>query len=479
MWWLIPVLLLIALLLALFIRTAAMKHKGVRLTKEIQPIDEKTQRDYAEKLAEMIRCKTVSNDVSRDVWEFQKLRDVIRELFPLLHEKADFQIFGDDCWVFRVPGKDTSRNIMLMSHHDVVKAEGEWEHPPFGGEIVDGSVWGRGAVDTKTPLFGELMAMEELLAEGFLPACNVYIASSHNEEIGGDGIPLALEYFKKQKITFELVLDEGGAIIDAPVPGVTCKCAMLAVHEKGRYTLNCVAKDNVGHAGLAAKVETPIVRLAAFITEVNREKPFITRLYPEVRGTFLGLAPYMSFPFRLIFSNLWLFWPLLKKLMPKINAQAGSMLGTQCFFTSISGGKKANVQTNEAMVTAFLRCVREDDLKEDLLALQKIAEKHGIELSPGEGNEYHAPADISRPAYAYVESCVHQVFPHVAAAPYLLPAGTDARHLVDVCPCVVRFAPITMNAQQFASVHSPNENIHVSVPADCVRFYKSIVSGYQ
>lgn len=63
----------------------------------------------------------------------------------------------------------------------------------------------------------EFSAMEELLAEDYQPPCNIYISSSHNEEIAGDGVPKALEYFKKQGITFEVMLDKGGTIIGPPV----------------------------------------------------------------------------------------------------------------------------------------------------------------------------------------------------------------------------------------------------------------------
>ena len=113
----------------------------------------------------MIRCETVSCRESFDDTEFKKLRDTVRELFPLFHEKAQFMTFSYDCWVYKLPGKDQSRNMMVMSHHDVVAGTGEWKHPPFAAEIADGKLWGRGTVDTKTPLFAEFTAFEELLGE--------------------------------------------------------------------------------------------------------------------------------------------------------------------------------------------------------------------------------------------------------------------------------------------------------------------------
>ena len=142
--------------------------------------------EYALKLQKMIQCKTVSKKDSYDDTEFAKLRIVMEELFPLVHKQAKKITFSDDCWMYCIEGKNKNRNIMLMSHHDVVAADGGWKYDGFSGEIAEDKIWGRGTVDTKTPLFAEFMALEELLAEGFVPPCNVYIGSSHNEEIAGD-----------------------------------------------------------------------------------------------------------------------------------------------------------------------------------------------------------------------------------------------------------------------------------------------------
>lgn len=432
------------------------------------------QREYAERLAKMIRCKTVSVDGSFDDTEFKKLREVTEELFPLVHKTAEKMIFGDDCWVYKITGKDTSRSIMLMSHHDVVAAEGEWKHPGFCGEIHDNALWGRGTVDTKTSLFAELCALEELLSEGFVPQCNIYIGSSHNEEISGNGIPLAVKYFKEQGIEFETVLDEGGAIIAPPLPGIKCNCAMMAVHEKGRYTLNCYARDRGGHKGLAARADTPVARMSAFITEVNTKNIFIKRIHPQVKAMFTQLCPYTPFIMRILFANLWCFGGLLKKVMPKVNAQAGSMLGTTCTFNDISMNKDEKVCCSKA----FLRCVDNNDLEKDLEAIKKIADKYGIEAIPADNNEFYNPAELDHKAFSYTRQCIADIFPDVASAAYILPAGTDARHLCEICKCVIRFAPIEMNNQQFASVHSENENISLESIASSVVFYKHYIKNY-
>ena len=266
---------------------------------------------YARRLAEIIRCKTVSRKEGFEPEEFLKLRRVIGTLFPLVTEKAERTILGEDAYLYKLPGKDPGRNVLLMSHHDVVEATGSWQEAPFAGVIRGGKLWGRGTVDTKTPLFAEFSALEELLLEGFEFPVNVYLFSSHNEEYSGDGALLAHDYFIGHNIRFDWISDEGGAVIAPPMPGIGKKCAMIAVHEKGRCTAQLIAEPQQGHAGLAGAHRTPVMRMAAFMTEVDEKKPFIRRLHPEVRGMFEALAPYMAFPMRTVFSNLGLFSGLL------------------------------------------------------------------------------------------------------------------------------------------------------------------------
>lgn len=434
-----------------------------------------TAEEYAKRLARMIRCKTVSVKDSFDDTEFARLREVMEDLFPLVHRRIERLIFSEDCWVYELKGADTSRSIMLMSHHDVVAAEGTWEHDPFAAEIVDGRLWGRGTVDTKTPLFAEFSALEELLGSGWEPPCNVFLASSHNEELGGGGIPAALEYFKERGVAFEVVLDEGGAIIDPPLGGMTCeKCAMVAVHEKGRYKLNCTASAASTHTGLTAAAQaSPIERMAGFLQEAASGKQFIRRLNPQVRAMFTHLAPHCKFPMNVVLGNLWLTGPLLRKIMPRLNPQAGAMLGTVCSFSRIEGDDK------RCTAVVSFKAVDEGDMAADLDALGRTAGKYGVEIEIDPASEYHGPADMGQPAFTYTMERIRAVFPDYPPIPFILPAGTDARWLTEICPCVLRFAPIRLSAQQLASVHSENENIDLDAIADAVRFYTDFLRHYK
>ena len=190
-------------------------------------------REYVSALSRMINCKTVWTKDGENNSEFERFYKVLDNLFPNLSAKAKKLVFGDGCFFYVIEGKNAKRNILLMSHHDVVDGGEGWDTDPFCATERDGYLYGRGTIDTKTPLFAELMAAEELLNEGYdFDGINLYIGSSNNEEVAGDGMVLATDYFKKQGIRFEIVLDEGGAITEGQIPGVKNKSAVVAVHEK-------------------------------------------------------------------------------------------------------------------------------------------------------------------------------------------------------------------------------------------------------
>ncbi|MBR5872635.1 MAG: M20/M25/M40 family metallo-hydrolase, partial [Oscillospiraceae bacterium] len=185
-------------------------------------------RESAKILSEMINCKTVFTENSENKAEFEKFYSVIEKNFPNIVAKAKKLVFGSGCFFYVIEGKNPEKNILLMSHHDVVDSGEGWDSDAFSATEKDGFLFGRGTIDTKTPLFAELMAAEELLSEGYeFEGFNLYIGSSNNEECSGDGMVLAAEYFKKEGIFFETVLDEGGAITEGMIPGVKCKSAVV------------------------------------------------------------------------------------------------------------------------------------------------------------------------------------------------------------------------------------------------------------
>jgi len=250
----------------------------------------------------------------------------------------------------------------------------------------------------------------------------------------------------------------------------------VAVHEKSRHVYRCVTKlVTKGHGGLNPNKDNALVRMSNFISEVNKAKIYKGSFSPEVKATFTYHAPYMSFSLSVLFGNFGLFGPLIKKIMLGI-PQTSAMLSTGISFTTMFAGKKEDAQAKakEVEATMFLRCVREDDLLKGLEKIKKIGRKYGVEIEETL-RDYCEPTDFEERPYKILESVLNENFPDVIVAPFLLTAGTDARHFTGIADSILRFAPIDLDKEQYASIHGANEHIKVKNVGECVCFYKDFV----
>ena len=147
---------------------------------------------YAEELSRLIQAETVSikrsnpAEKATELAKFHRFHALLRELFPALFSVCEFEEFDGSFFLRWNSGSDLEP-IMLMHHHDVVEAAGEWKYPPFSGTVAEGKVWGRGTLDTKGGLWAMLRAAEELAAEGFVPPQDVWFLSTCTEETTGEG----------------------------------------------------------------------------------------------------------------------------------------------------------------------------------------------------------------------------------------------------------------------------------------------------
>lgn len=465
------VAILLLLLLAAVIRTALMKTKKADYVPNPDP---KRTDEYVKKLSEMVQYETISKRGEVNTEKFLGFHKVLENLFPTVHEKLEkTEIDGN--LLFKWKGKSSEKPILIMSHQDVVEATGEWKYPPFSGEVAEGKVWGRGTSDTKCTVMAFLQAAEELLKEGYTPDCDVYIASSCTEEIGGDGAPKIVDYLDKQGVRLFLVCDEGGGIIQDPMAGIKGNFAMVGVFEKGYGDVKFIARSTGGHASAPPK-NTPIARLSKFVAAVDKKNPFNVEFMPEVEAMFSKLAPYAGFGLRLVFGNLWLFKPLMKKLLPMISAQAGAMLSTTIAFTMSEGSNGYNVIPQEASICANMRFIPHQGTDNSLEVITNLAKKYNIETEVVYRGYPSPSVDINGEAFKMVESAINECFPGVGCSPYVVTGATDARFYSKICDSCVRFAPVIYGPEQMKGMHGLNENIECNTLAGAVDFYKKIIT---
>ena len=464
--------ILIALILTAILRTLAMPHKRSAYT--TPPADARAE-GYAKKLSSMVAYETVSVPGENQREKFLGFHRLMKELFPLVHahlEKTEI----DGNLLFFWKGERHDRPLVLMSHQDVVPAEGEWIYPPFSGEIAEGKVWGRGASDTKCSVMAFFQAVEELLQEGFVPPQDVYLSSSCTEEYAGPGCPMLVNELKRRGVKPFLVCDEGGGIITDPIGGINGSFAKIGVFEKGNADVKFTAKSSGGHAS-APPSNSPIVRLAAFEQEMEKHPPFKKKFPPEVKAMFEYLAPYAGFGMRLLFSNFWLFEPILRVVMPMVSNQAGAMLRTTIAFTMQKGSNACNVLPQEASVWANMRFIPHQGMEESLRLTKTKAEKYDIEMQVLSVSDYSASVNLEGEAWKLAEQTVEQTFPGLPVSPYVMTGATDAKCYQEICDSCIRFAPVIYGPEQMSGMHGLNENIEYSCLPGAVDFYQNLIKN--
>lgn len=475
--WIVFALAIIIALLAIIVFARAMSMKpNAAYSAKLPQADEERSLAYGKKLGAMIRCETVSHRDQEDVSKFYEYQKVLAELFPNVFSQCEHRDFNGSL-LLKWKGRTDENPILLMSHQDVVEAKGNWKHDPFSGEIIDGTVWGRGAVDTKSSGFCIFQAVEELIAEGYQPETDVYLAGSCTEEWSGGGAPATAAWLKENGIRLGMLLDEGGMIMNEPIKGVHGLYAMVGVFEKGYGDVKFSAKSKGGHASTPGK-NTPWARLAAFIHHVENNNPFKAQFNPTVREMYRRMTPNMSFGMKLIFANLWLFAPILKKLMIRISPAGAAMLQTTLAFTMGKGSEGYNVLPQEAYVTGNMRFIPHQSTDESISLITSIAKKYGIDTEVIFASKPSPEVSFKSRQFALIEEILKEIYPGTAVIPYVMTGGTDARFYSDVCDNCLRFSPLYINKQQHESIHGLNENINAGVLPPGVDFFKSLIKKY-
>jgi carboxypeptidase PM20D1 len=275
-----------------------------------------------------------------------------------------------------------------------------------------------------------------------------------------------------------LVLDEGGAIVSGALPTVNKALAMVGILEKGYANLLIKAKSKGGHSSTPPR-HTPIARLSAFVNDVENNFPLKTQMIPEVESIFKTAAPHMKGILRYLFVNLWLFKPLIVRLLPKMSPYGRALLSTTIAFTMMKGSTQANVIPAQAEITANLRIHPIQNIQESVSVLQAIANKYDLEVEVLEGREPSPMTDINGQAYQYLAQTIKEVFPDAKPSPYVMLGGTDCRFFSEISKGALRFSPIRMHQKELSKMHGHNESIRISTLVEAVRFYQTIIKNHR
>lgn len=470
MWWLVFPGVLLLLVAVILIRTLSFKPKkqSKQISGSVIVNSEKSVSD----LAEMIRCKTVSDrDPScEDQSQFDRFEDILPKLFPGVFKKCSFEKVGKRGLLFCLKGKNSNSPSVFMAHYDVVGVnEHGWEKPPFDGIVENGVLWGRGTLDTKATVNGILGAAEALIAEGFVPENDIYFAFGGDEEINGNGAPGIVELFRSRGITPSFVLDEGGAICYDVFPGVKKALALIGIAEKGMLNLEYSVNGDGGHSS-SPKPLTPISRLARAVTSVEKS-PFRFTLTKPALEFFNIAGRHSTFLYRMIFANLWFFGPVFSLIAVKSGGETNAIVRTTTAFTQMEGSKGANVIPAHAAMVSNHRIIPGETVESTVKRIRGLVKDNNVEISVINGFD---PSGVSRTdceEYFKLHSVISEIWQEATVTPYLMVACSDARHWSTVCDKVYRFSPIVMTKEDRDTIHGNNERIPLAAIGKIVEFY--------
>ncbi len=420
---------------------------------------------YARSLSEMIRCATVSFAGYRDEQTFVDYLNYIKERYPLVFSKCE-DLGVEGCIFLKWNGKNADDALVLMSHSDVVPADDDWRYPPFEGIIAEGKIWGRGSVDTKSSFCAILEAVESLLAENYVPEHDVYILSSFSEEIAGDGAPNAVAWLKERNVSVGLVIDEGGAVLESPLPML--KKDLLAVGISERSSVRFLVEAQAGHGGNAMK------NLSKF---VMKKAPALgnRQLTPELRELLVRIAPHLPDPLGKMIANVDRFEKPLIAALTKLLPSFAAMFGPSLSFVPANAAAIEGLKAGRAAAVAVVSVNQCDDLGKAVEAFIKYARENHMEVRELSRRVADSVEPLDGDGFRQVEEVANRVFGELIAVPYPILGNTDARHFVGYAKNCIRLSPVRMTFAQIGTFHNKNENVNFDSMTNAVLFYRELV----
>ena len=353
--------------------------------------------------------------------------------------------------VARLPG-DGGPSLAFLAHTDTVRADPEeWTRDPWSGDLVDGEIWGRGALDMKDQVAASAVAFASLWREGFRPPGDLILALTADEEVNEDYGLAWLVREHPELVRADYSVNEGGGERCVFGDDVYYLCA---VGEKMSAPFRVHVRGRSGHASVPAIADNALVKAAPIIAALGRYAP-PQMLIPEVERfleTVLGEAP----PLEVALERARALSPLAAELVEPL-------LSFTLAPTMIEASKQRNVIPATCVVTVDCR-LPPGMTPEDVDPLVRAA------LGPGDYDlEWYerdggTRSPMETPLWSALEGWVGEIDPGARLVPLVCAGFTDSHWMREAFGTVAYgFFPQKAMDIELASrlIHSADERIPV------------------
>jgi len=371
-------------------------------------------------------------------------------------------------------GDGTKKAIILSNHMDVVEATpSEWKHPPFSGALIDGEIWGRGALDMKGTAIVHLTVMRILQARGVKLSRDIVFLGLADEEEGGTGAQWIVKNRPKLLENADYLFNEGAnaMIVDGKV-----QYYGVAASEKSSLWLELVARGPSGHGSIPI-AGSALDKMIAALGRLRKAETPVT-LLPSVESYFNGVAPREESPLlrtKMAHARRYLKDKEFMRAMtarPEYNA----LLRTTVSITSVRSGDKVNVIPGEAIATLDCRLLPGTNQADFLTWLRGVLADKSIEIkvtSYFPTSESRVDTELMR----VIRNVAGKYDPGVPVFAELLTSTTDSSTFRALGTVVYGFEPFRLTGEELDTAHGANERISTANLAHAIRFMHDVVMG--
>ena len=357
-----------------------------------------------------------------------------------------------------VSSAEPLKPLVLNHHMDVVPADpSNWSHPPFGGEVAEGYVWGRGTLDTKGLGVMYLLALERLIREGATFRRPVVFLAVPDEETGGSqGMGWLVEHHLDE-LDPEWVWDEGGGgfkglLGDQPMFGV-------AVAEKQVQHLRLVASGKAGHGSMPHDDNANMTLMRA-LDRVLKPRPM--RVNDVTAAMFREIGRSQRFPLSLLLRHLGN--PLMLRLAGRRLAashQINALLRDTISLTILRSGYKVNVIPERAEAGIDCRLLPDTDAAQFHRWLETAIADERVKVETVETFAPTAISPIESPFFDAVRHALARHVPDGIVFPFQEPGATDSRYFRARNIPGYGFGPFVLEMSEMDRIHGVDERISI------------------
>ncbi len=329
--------------------------------------------------------------------------------------------------VARIEGSDPSApGLVLMGHTDVVPVNPDrWRRDPFGGELVDGEVWGRGAVDMLNETVSMAVAFRKLANEGFRPRGTLtYLAVADEEALGTYGAEWLLDN-EADAVRADFVVTESGGF-RMPLPSTTGLKLPVIVGEKGSYWCTLRVRGTPGHGSMPLRTDNALIKAAEVVRRIAEFRPEtqineIWRRFVESEDLPPELSEILLDPQR------------IQDFYESFEDVGMARMVHACTHTTfaptiVHGGVKTNVIPDTVDLQVDIRTLpgqTGEDVRAMLSeALGDLADS--VEIS-AQSDDTSSASPIDTPLWDSLQRVTEKLVPGARTVPFMIVGATDAR----------------------------------------------------